>query len=183
MTREAGLELFEVSAADDEGEPHPATKRLPIFRLCQSALTRRGGAAVLFDETEDAFPDSTEDGFFEWGDGDERHKAWTNQILETNPPPPLWIANEIHQIDDAFLRRFSFHLKLEKPRVEIQKRTLKKRSKVSRSVMNGLEGSPTGPSVCRLIWTEQPARPVWFLRHPGRRQQAARRFWNGCSKT
>ncbi len=127
VAREAGLELFEVSAKDADGDPYPAEKRLPVFQLCQAALARRGQAAVFFDEAEDAFPCHSLDALFEWEGTEERHKAWTNQLLESNPVPSLWVTNGIRQIDPAFLRRFAYTLKLDTPGESVRHRILKTR--------------------------------------------------------
>lgn len=120
--REAGLHLFEVSAADQDGDPHPARKRLLLFKLCQQALERHDRSALLLDEMEDVFPVDPDGGFSL--DRDGTHKAWTNHLLETNPIPALWISNAVDHIDPAFLRRFSLILHLDAPPAPVRERIL-----------------------------------------------------------
>jgi SpoVK/Ycf46/Vps4 family AAA+-type ATPase len=97
--------LFEV------GAPEPAydqtVNRMNTYRFCQNLLSGKARALLLFDEVEDIFP--VGGNLSSVGEGSTRsglHKAWTNRMLEQNPVPAIWIANEVSQIDPAFLRRF-----------------------------------------------------------------------------
>ena len=75
---------------------------------------------MLFDEAEDAFPELDAGTLRAFRMKAARavtpqSKAWINQFLETNPAPVIWISNRIEQIDEAYLRRFTYHLEIGGP--------------------------------------------------------------------
>lgn len=109
LAREAGLDLLEVASANREGDPIDGEDRLRAYRVAQSLLGPSRNL-LAFDEAEDIF-----------GRGDEiialptlaqAHKAWMNQILESNPTPTMWLTNAIKGIDPAFVRRFTMVLEV-----------------------------------------------------------------------
>jgi transitional endoplasmic reticulum ATPase len=53
-----------------------------------------------------------------------KQKAWMNTLLETNPVPTIWIANEVAHIDPAFLRRFTYTMALKTPPRSVRERIL-----------------------------------------------------------
>ncbi len=124
VAKEAGLALFEVSTVDQSGDPRAPAERLPVFQLCQTALKQRPQCAVLFDELEDVFPEDFDIGFIGTLSLGDKHKAWTNQVLESNPVPAIWISNRIGQIEEAFLRRFSYILELDTQSRSVRRRLL-----------------------------------------------------------
>jgi SpoVK/Ycf46/Vps4 family AAA+-type ATPase len=124
VAKEAGLSLFEVSAIDQSGDPRAPAERLPVFQLCQTALAQRPQCAVLFDELEDVFPEDFDIGFIGTLSLGDKRKAWTNQVLESNPVPAIWISNRIGQIEEAFLRRFSYILELDSQSRNVRRRIL-----------------------------------------------------------
>ena len=105
VAQEVGCQLYEVCA------PSPAENvredRLMNYQFSQSLLARDPKALILFDEVEDVFP-SGRDLFFFLGPqpASGSNKAWTNRLLEENPVPAIWVANSVHHVDPAFLRRF-----------------------------------------------------------------------------
>ena len=125
LASEASVPLYEVSTVDEDGDPRPGEKRLSVFRLSQQVLKRRLPCALLFDEIEDAFPSRFSLSPF-WGQAKPvgQQKAWTNQLLESNPVPAIWISNQIEQIDEAFLRRFTYILQLETPSRKARRRLI-----------------------------------------------------------
>ncbi len=123
--RAAGLTLYEVEAADRDGNALSGRDRYRSLQISQVFLKASPDVALLFDEVEDVFPHLS---------GDTAHlmarldaaldvptslsvngKAWVNQILESNPVPVIWITNRIEHIDPAFRRRFQYHLELKSP--------------------------------------------------------------------
>ena len=60
---------------------------------------------ILMDEAEDIFYTT------QW----DKSKIFFNRLLEKNKTPIIWITNNIHYIDPAFIRRFSFALEMKKP--------------------------------------------------------------------
>ena len=124
VSHAAGLELYEVEAADRDGHSLSGRDRYRSLQLSQVFLKGSPSVALLFDEVEDVFPPLSGDtaqlmARLEFSDSGTPNsvggKAWVNQILETNPVPVLWITNRIEQIDPAFRRRFQYHLELHAP--------------------------------------------------------------------
>jgi SpoVK/Ycf46/Vps4 family AAA+-type ATPase len=120
----AGLSLFEVEAADREGNSLSGRDRYRSLQISQVFLKNTPQVALLFDEVEDVFPPISADAAqlmarMDASDskpsGSVSGKAWVNQILETNPVPVIWVTNRIEQIDPAFRRRFQYHLELKSP--------------------------------------------------------------------
>jgi SpoVK/Ycf46/Vps4 family AAA+-type ATPase len=120
----AGLSLFEVEAADREGNSLSGRDRYRSLQISQVFLKNTPQVALLFDEVEDVFPPISADAaqlMARMDASDSRPsasvsgKAWVNQILETNPVPVIWVTNRIEQIDPAFRRRFQYHLELKSP--------------------------------------------------------------------
>lgn len=157
----AGLEVFEVSNANDEGEALSGRGRFASYRLCQRVLAQSKGNVVLFDEIEDVFP-SSGGGLMELFGLDEgpnkgTGKAWVNRALETNPVPALWISNRVHHIDPAYLRRFDFAVEVPKPPKAVRER-------VARKYFDGTRSSPE--------WIDQLAD--WSEVTPAQLEKAAR---------
>ncbi len=114
LAAEAGVALHEVRHSSDGG--HDLTRgRYSQVVVAQRLLAPIRGIALLFDEAEDLLP----------ADGPpERRlgKAAFNALLESNPVPMIWIANEIGQIDPAYLRRFAFVLEVRAPSRAVRRR-------------------------------------------------------------
>ena len=121
MAKELQVELFEVSFADEDGDPIKGEARLKAYALCQKLLASNDNAMLLFDEIEDVFPG----GFnifsmFFGGGGEEQSsasagKAWINRTMENNPVPAIWISNRVGQIDKSYLRRFDYSVSFPTP--------------------------------------------------------------------
>ena len=120
LVKELRAEGYSVSAEDDDKEPLRPSQRMQSFALTQRFLAQTRRSVVVFDEIEDVFPDDDENHHQRSG----YRKAWVNQLLESNPVPGIWIANRVHQIDPAFLRRFSFHLEIPVPPLAVRGKIL-----------------------------------------------------------
>lgn len=110
IARELGVHLFAAGRADESGESARARERLSSLLLGQR-LVSRGRALLLFDEMEDLLGGSFAS-LLGGGGLDGISKQWFNQLLETNPVPTLWIANDLDGFDPAFLRRFHYVMEL-----------------------------------------------------------------------
>ena len=112
---EAGLAAVEVNFEDERGEPLEPRNRQRAYQLCQHVVARSPGQVVVFDEIEDVF--DTRNGWMRGGSrgGRSGGKAWTNQMLEENAAPAIWITNHVGQIDRAYLRRFDYTLEMRQP--------------------------------------------------------------------
>lgn len=120
LAQAAGVTLFEVAADDDEGlAAIGGARRLAAWALCQRMTARLPGAAVLFDEAEDAFPRVEVGAELRRETGGA--KGWINGLLESNPRPTVWITNAVDQIDPSFLRRFDFTLEVGTPPLAVRK--------------------------------------------------------------
>ena len=125
LASELGLKLYEISVADKDGDALTGNRRFSAYQLCQKILARQKKTLVLFDEVEDVFPDGALS-IVNTKSNEDRRKAWINRLLETNPVPAIWVSNNIEQIDNAFIRRFDFVLKLDHPPKDIRANILNK---------------------------------------------------------
>lgn len=112
LAAQLGVEIFEISCEDDDGDPLDGDRRLRAYRAAQWFFSRRE-ILFLFDEAEDVF--SGDDGFFHSRSSAQRRKAWMNRTLEQNPIPTIWISNRVESLDPAFIRRFDVVLDLPNP--------------------------------------------------------------------
>ena len=121
MAAELGVELYEISFADEKGNPIKGQARLRAYNLCQRFLARSTNALLLFDEVEDVF--ESNHGFMSQlfgadksGDGGTgAGKAWINRTMERNQVPAVWVSNSIDQIDPAYKRRFDYSVRFPLP--------------------------------------------------------------------
>ncbi len=126
LAAELGIELFEISYANESGEPIKGVARLRAYNLCQRFLAKSQNALLLFDEIEDVFP--ADYGFLSmlFGDDDEdtgsksAGKAWINRTMEQNQIPAIWVSNRVDQIDPAYKRRFDYSIRFPLPPLAIR---------------------------------------------------------------
>ncbi|MDX8379359.1 MAG: ATP-binding protein [Gallionella sp.] len=118
-----GVELYEISFANEEGNPISGTDRLRAYNLCQRVLRRSKNAILMFDEVEDVFSsESMAMALFglEDGGGQEKSgKAWINRTLERNETPAIWVTNNAN-IDPAYLRRFDYSVRFSVPPQQVR---------------------------------------------------------------
>ena len=50
------------------------------------------------------------------------------QLLEQTPLPTIWISNAVHQMDPAYLRRFTYHLEMRCPSQRVRERIASQRA-------------------------------------------------------
>jgi len=124
LAQSQGKVLFQVRATDVQGEPISGLDRLAFFQLSQRFL-QNSDVLILFDEIEDAFPAEDSGPFFR-----QRRvaagKLFINRMLESNPVPAIWIANEVGHIDAAYLRRFDFSFEMGIPPLAVRRDILAK---------------------------------------------------------
>lgn len=111
LAQEMGVQLFEISCEDEDGDAISATGRLCAYRAAQCIFDSQS-ALLMFDEVEDVFND-TENGVGMKSTAQSR-KAWVNRILEQNRTPAIWVSNS-DQLDPAFIRRFDMVLEIKVP--------------------------------------------------------------------
>ena len=114
------IRLFQVKATDADGDAVSGYDRLAFFQLSQRFL-QRSPALILFDEIEDVFPSDDGNGRMPHSLRPTAGKLFINQLLETNPVPTIWVANEVGHIDPAYLRRFDFSFEMGVPPVTVRR--------------------------------------------------------------
>jgi hypothetical protein len=110
----AGLALFGVGEADDDGDEPTRWDRVSALQLAQRIMEPGGGTVLLFDEMEDLIGDAKPSSG-DWVSGRQGSKVFINRLLETNAVPVIWTTNALGNVDAAILRRMSFVLKLDLP--------------------------------------------------------------------
>ncbi len=145
LAREVGASLHEVAVSGSHGEAPEAKDRYASLRVSQAVLGELARGLVLFDEAEDVFggAEARELGnLFGLGQASRggTSKAWLNRFLETNPVPIIWVSNSIGQIDEAYLRRFSYHLEFGAPPQSVRAAIVRKHL-AGMSVSDGFVGA------------------------------------------
>lgn len=102
LAQALGISAYNITYMDSDGDVVKAEQRLNYSRLAQTLLNGKQ-ALLIFDEIEDVF-----NGSFMERSVAQKNKAWTNQLLENNNVPMIWLSNSVSGIDPAFLRRFDF---------------------------------------------------------------------------
>ena len=102
LAQALGISAYNITYMDSDGDVVKAEQRLNYSRLAQTLLNGKQ-ALLIFDEIEDVF-----NGSFMERSVAQKNKAWTNQLLENNNVPMIWLSNSVNSIDAAFLRRFDF---------------------------------------------------------------------------
>ncbi|MDN5923525.1 MAG: ATP-binding protein [Xanthomonadales bacterium] len=116
--------LHEVPNEDAQGDAIAGQARFSAYAMCQAILGQHQEHMVLFDEVEDVF--GTEHDvlgkLFGHHTAEGARKSWVNELLESNPVPTLWVSNNIHAMDAAFLRRFDMVVELRPPGCRVRRR-------------------------------------------------------------
>lgn len=124
--------LFEITGEDDEDRrpkgryPHSSSRsdRLRAYNLAQHLLAKKHRCLLLFDEAEELFSDRN---MFEPSIA-RSQKANTNNILEDNIVPAIWVSNQpLDRVDAAFIRRFSMILEMPVPPLDKRCKIIKRR--------------------------------------------------------
>jgi len=105
VARDAGANLYMLS---NNAEKNDKSERLSELLFAQNLLEDEADAVILFDEAEDLFTNSP---FVK----DNNSKLFFNRMLERNKTPVIWISNDIKPMDPAYIRRFKYAFKVEKP--------------------------------------------------------------------
>ncbi|HES76954.1 MAG TPA: AAA family ATPase, partial [bacterium] len=140
MAQLLGVEHFEVSCVDEDGDPVSGFKRLMALQAAQSILRQRK-TLLLFDEVEDVF----NDGGFMQPSTAQKNKGWMNRALENNAVPTFWLSNQVASLDPAFIRRFDLVLEVKQP-------SRKQRYSMAKNMLGGLA---TEPLLARIAATER----------------------------
>lgn len=109
ISKALGYKLFivkeDVMQGNRENDDSVFSQRIGSLKRLQKFLGKNNKCCILLDEAEDIFPSER------YNDG--HSKSEINRILEENIVPVFWTSNKVFQIDDAYLRRFTFSVKFE----------------------------------------------------------------------
>ncbi len=111
LARHLACALYPVGEAGPGGVELRRDGRLGALRLIQRLATRCRHTLLLFDEMEDLQPGYHGPYGGQW----TRSKVFFNRLLEDNPVPVLWTANDIGRFDPAILRRMTLVLEVKTP--------------------------------------------------------------------
>ena len=120
--------LFGVGETDESGYEPSRIERLAELKLGQSLLRRDTGALLLFDEMDDLLRpgSSLVPGIRRLRIPPRRSRApsrlFMARLLEENPVPTLWIANDARGIDLAILGRMMFAIEMPQPPPPVRRR-------------------------------------------------------------
>lgn len=118
-------QLYDITMEDGEGLSIDGRDRFSALLLSQKLLAHKKHSAIIFDEIEDAFPNTDNLSFGNAHSGNLK-KAWVNSLLENNLVPTFWVSNIVYHIDPSFLRRFDYCLRLRPPSHTVRYRILEK---------------------------------------------------------
>ncbi|EKD97306.1 MAG: hypothetical protein ACD_23C00975G0001, partial [uncultured bacterium] len=146
-----GVDLYEISFADGEGDPISGTDQLRAYNLCQRVLRSSNNAILMFDEIEDVFQGDEMGMSALFGLEGRRGKcrksgkAWINRTLERNSTPAIWVTNDAN-IDPAYLRRFDYSVRFSIPPQQV-------RMSIARHHLE--QFNPPEPWLARIASSEQ----------------------------
>ena len=106
LAKAVSVSAHNITYMDENEEVIRAEERLNKCRVAQKILEGQS-SLLIFDEIEDVF-----NGSFMERSVAQKNKAWTNQLLENNNVPMIWLSNSVSGIDPAFLRRFDLILEM-----------------------------------------------------------------------
>lgn len=121
ICKKLGWQGFAIGCADEGGVPANRNERFSQYALATELLKTSSNVLLIFDEAEDVF---VGDHWTHVEQSKERHKGWTNHLLETTRVPTIWITNTVDCIDPAYLRRFDHVLQLRTPPRSVRKRLI-----------------------------------------------------------
>jgi AAA+ superfamily predicted ATPase len=110
LIAQIGASGFSVDHIDGSGGEASRDDRLASLRLSQTFASQHERAVLVLDEAEDVFQTEYQHPLARVFGRPAESKAWTNNLLESNAHPVIWISNQIGHLDPAYLRRFAFCL-------------------------------------------------------------------------
>ncbi|CAK0780640.1 SpoVK/Ycf46/Vps4 family AAA+-type ATPase [Gammaproteobacteria bacterium] len=104
LVETCGLKGYQVPVINKEGDSFNFQWRLSGHRMAQHLLRRREHSVLIFDDAESVL--NKQDG---------QQPDWVNNILEDNPLPTLWIANDLTKMAEPFRRSFTLSIAFVNP--------------------------------------------------------------------
>lgn len=102
LAADLGLTVYEIVS----DEKNRSENRRAAIRACLNLVGRGRRTVVLVDEADNLL--NTANSWLDFGE--TMDKGWLNQIMDEPGICMVWITNEIDDIEDSVLRRFSYSL-------------------------------------------------------------------------
>ncbi len=130
LAKGANALIYKVRTMDKYGEVLDGECRLNSYTLAQRLLTPKK-SLLIYDEVEDILCFSNDENRL-------KNKAFINESLENNAVASIWITNNIHNVDNAVIRRFDFVLNVKVPKIAHRKRILQRicKDKIDEKTLN-----------------------------------------------
>ena len=141
LVSEASASGYELRSTNIDGRMFDAETRSGNYLLVSKLLARNTASVMIFDDADDSLSNCQSH-----QENRVYTKAAMNQMLENNPCPTIWVANDIYAVDPSVLRRFDVTIPFKStPPVAIE-RQLKKilpEGSVSLQWMQSLSRAPS----------------------------------------
>ena len=114
LAEAAGAKIFLIGETDNESEDpktSSARKRLSQYKQFQAMSKNSANTVGMFDEMEDVLVKGADSKKA----ADTENKVELNRILETNPVPAIWVANDMQKFHEAVRRRFTLSIYVDYP--------------------------------------------------------------------
>ena len=106
LARRAGVSMYAVKGLNDDDydcDDDDMKYRQSALLFAQKLAAAKENVCLLLDEAEDIFY------------GGKKNKLYLNTMLEENTTPVIWTTNRTEGMDPAFLRRFTYSIRLDIP--------------------------------------------------------------------
>lgn len=131
LANEVSAELYALGENDGAMVADYGDSRYIQLLRAQSILRARKNVCLMMDEAEDILG-SCRTFFGSRKNEEEVTKLQVNRLLENNQQPIIWISNHIYQMDKAYLRRFTYAVHFETPKLTVRERIWQKNLQNSR---------------------------------------------------
>lgn len=111
LAEAAGVRLFSVGEASENGDEMGRTERLAALRMAFAMLRSKKDAALLMDEATDVLLSGSSYGARKA----DQSKIFLNRTLDTSPVPVIWACNSTREMDLATIRRMTLVVEVKTP--------------------------------------------------------------------
>lgn len=118
LSEATGETLYSICDGENIDKEPTREERMASLKISDYVLSKSKGI-LLFDEAEDIF----DVGFMH---EKKSSKIFINRFLENNTHPIIWTTNNIHCMDKAYIRRFTYLVSFENPDKEIREKIWQK---------------------------------------------------------
>jgi SpoVK/Ycf46/Vps4 family AAA+-type ATPase len=120
LCADAKADLYLLSENSENSGGGDRNKRLSELAMAKALTDDEPHVVLLMDEAEDVF--SPVNSFTKTIPS----KIYINRLLEKNRTPVIWISNNIDDMDSAYLRRFTYTLRMDTPCTKVRSRIWKR---------------------------------------------------------